>query len=191
MKKILINTITFTIILSFLLIPVSQLNAGSDSYELPPVYVLFGNVGYDSKTELTAAIGFRYWFFGVSLGLAGFAKNLPAFRKDVIIKESEIGSTETFTKMVFHGDVNLYWDLNPKVSLFGMVGYYSKSDSILARKVYQITDPDNYYYKYKANTSSGFCFGIGGHYFFESQLLIGLGYHSISGFFAQVGYWWD
>jgi hypothetical protein len=191
MKKTFFALTALILLLTLSLVDVREIRAqDTEDKSLPPVYLMFGNVGY-SDVGLSAGAGFRYSFVGLSLGLAGFANSMPNFRKDYWIKESEIGGTERLTKMIFHVDANLYWDLSDIVSVFGMIGYYSQSDSILARKVWTATDSDDYLYQYKAETLSGLCFGLGGHYFFTSQLLIGLGWHSKSGFFAQVGYWWD
>jgi hypothetical protein len=190
-KNLLIYTLTFALLFCSTVIANAQ-NTKPDKIEnsteyLPPIYYFFANAGY-GEHDLWGAVGFRYWMFGVSFGLAGFNKGLPSYRSDRILNENEIGAVEYYTKLVIHGEASVYWDLTPNVSLFASAGYYSKSDSILARP-YDITDP--YLYRYKARTQGGLCFGIGGQYFFQSQIGVGVGYHTENGFYLQVGYYWE
>jgi hypothetical protein len=155
--------------------------------DLPPIKYAFGNVGY-GPYYLWAAAGFRWWYFGISFGLSGFNKSLPAFRSDSILQPRYIDHTEDFIKLIMHGEASFYYDVNPYLSLFASIGFYSQNDSVLARSIdYQ----DPYLYRHTDKTEGGLCFGLGGHYFLENQIGIGIGYQTKNGFYIQLGYYWE
>jgi hypothetical protein len=158
--------------------------------DLPPIKYAFANVGY-GQYKVWAEGGFRYWMFGLSGGVSGVGLTMPPYRTDIMLTQNNIAALETYTKLVIHGEGTIYVDLTPWVSLFGSIGYYSENDSIFARPPYTVSDPDNNLYRYKDNTFGGFCFAAGGQYFFNNQIGVGIGYHTKSGFFVQLGYYWE
>lgn len=161
--------------------------SAEDDLGLPPVKLVFGNVGY-GQYDIWAAAGFRYTFFGISAGLSAFNKGLPEYRRDTMIREKDVGYTESHTTLVLHVEASGYYDFSEKISGFVTLGYYWQKDSVLARP-YNLTD--TYLYRYKTEMYSGLCFGLGFQYFFDNQIAGGIGYQSKNGFYLQVGYYWE
>lgn len=191
LKKCLITMILFISILFNIYaqesIPPKPDKIEMSTEDLPPIKYAFGNVGY-GPYWLWAAGGFRWWYFGISFGVSGFNKSLPPFRSDTLLMPGQIATTEDHPKLILHGEASFYYDVNPYLSLFASIGYYSENDSVLARP-YDYHDP--YLYRYGTRTFGGLCFGLGGHYFLESQIGIGLGYQTKNGFYVQLGYFWE
>lgn len=194
-KKVLLTP--FILAGLMLIFPQSgSLNTQTDEieYEIPPTKMVFGNVGYwkydygeKGKYDFSLAIGARYWFAGLSIGIAGFGKALPPYRTDTILRTDRIATTEKYTTLVVTVDASGYYDISNRVSLFGSIGFFTQKDSILARP-YDINDPN--LYRYKDETKLGLSIGAGFQYFLDEDFSLGLGFHTKNGFYAQVGYWW-
>lgn len=148
------------------------------------IMMIFGEMSFGTL-GLGLTAGFRYSFVSLSIGFSGFAQSIPnslhpsieqPFPKKGNYKEEE------YPYVCVYGDAGFYYDIG-KFSIFATVGYFSQSDTILAREY-----DTNYLYKYRVKTESGVCFGGGVEYLFSPNFLFGVGYHTKKGLFLQLGY---
>lgn len=146
--------------------------------------MIFGELSYGTL-GLGVTAGFRYSFVSLSIGFSGFAQSIPnSIHPSIYQPFPKKGNyqEEGYPYVCVYGDAGVYFDID-KFSLFATVGYFSQSDTILAREF----DTD-YLYKYKVKTESGICFGAGVEYLFNPNFIFGLGYHTKKGIFLQLGY---
>lgn len=146
--------------------------------------MIFGELSYGTL-GLGVTAGFRYSFVSLSIGFSGFAQSIPNSIHPSIYQpfpKSGNYQEEEYPYVCVYGDAGFYYDIG-KFSLFATVGYFSQSDTILAREF-----DTNYLYKYKVKTESGICFGGGVEYLFNPNFIFGLGYHTKKGIFLQLGY---
>ena len=170
----------------------SKDSTGEESFFNPKsqLKMLFGDLGYGTR-GLSAALGFRYGFLGVDLGLGGFTRsNIPNYNlyptKEIPFPKNYDSTSYPTLSVSF--DLIYYYDTGD-FSFYGGVGYYSQSDTVLAKSLDQGNTYGTYFYK-QVNKKSGFCFTLGGQYFISETIMVGLGYHTKKGVFAEVGYWW-
>jgi opacity protein-like surface antigen len=173
-------------------------SAEEDEYEVLSPNILMIDLGYGSN-EMSAGLGFRYSFnntpfgLGVMVGLTGFTITLPPYRRTTGIAGDVIPKgvvKETFSKLVISTDLMAFFDVSDRFSLFGSVGYYSQSDTILYKN-----PQDNLYYlsnnyQDQYQSSSSLCLGTGFQYFLTDKVTLGLAYHTKLGIYAQLGYAW-
>lgn len=181
----------FTIALSILLIFcfVSPVNSMSNQH--PKIKGLMFDLGYGGS-GLSAAIGYRWWYFSGSLGLAGFANDLPSYAKypptGVVLSANQplpSGYEEDrYTSIDVFGDVGLHYDFYP-YSAFVQIGFYNAQDSILAKNIESGSK-----YRYKVENSAGISWGLGLEYIFTKSITVGAGYHTRRGGFARLTYTW-
>ncbi len=157
-----------------------------------PFKSIFMDIGGGGPAGLSAAVGFRYSFASLSIGIAGFAKDIPNYSTNtygVQINPSSAlpsGYTEDrYTALIVTGDAAFYLDYFKPVTLFGSIGFYSAQDSVLAKK---ITSDERYLWK--TENKSGLCFGVGAVYPIADMIEIGAGYHTKRGVFARLTYYW-
>lgn len=146
--------------------------------------MIFGELSYGTL-GLGVTAGFRYSFVSLSIGFSGFAQSIPNSIHPSIYQpfpKSGNYQEEEYPYVCVYGDAGFYYDIG-KFSLFATVGYFSQSDTILAREF-----DTNYLYKYKVKTESGICIGGGVEYLFNPNFIFGLGYHTKKGIFLQLGY---
>jgi opacity protein-like surface antigen len=145
-----------------------------------PMKYLHLDVGY-GPANISYGLGFRYWQFGATIGLTGVATDIPNYSRQTAPSAEE---TEKFPTIVVCFDLHYYYEINPEITAFATIGYYSQSDTILAKS-------DGYWYRYDAESTSGLTFGIGGQYALNRQIMVGLAYQNKRGIYAQIGYrWW-
>lgn len=148
------------------------------------IMMIFGELSYGTL-GLGVTAGFRYSFVSLSLGFSGFAQSIPnSIHPSIYQPFPKKGNyqEEEYPYVCVYGDAGFYYDIG-KFSIFATIGYFSQSDTILAREF-----DTNYLYKYKVKTESGICFGGGAEYLFNPNFLFGVGYHTKKGVFLQLGY---
>jgi opacity protein-like surface antigen len=175
----------------------SEVNSQSDYYDEEEEYeeltltnrektimMIFGELSYGTL-GLGVTAGFRYSFVSLSLGFSGFAQSIPnSIHPSIYQPFPKKGNyqEESYPFVCVYGDAGFYYDIG-KFSIFATIGYFSQSDTILAREF-----DTNYLYKYKVKTESGICFGVGAEYLFNPNFIFGVGYHTKKGVFLQLGY---
>lgn len=177
-------------IISILSIVVAFLLANNFSYSAkevssePEIKNIFFDLGY-GQYKTSFALGFRYWFAGLSIGVTGIDPGIPGYTNDLRYQpSSKKFNEERYTSLCVSGDLYYYYDISD-LSLFANIGYYSQADTILA--YYPENDTR---YTYKNENKSGITFGLGGQYSVSSSIMLGLGYHSKRGIYAQLGIFW-
>ena len=150
------------------------------------------DLGYGGS-GLSAGVGFRYWNFSAAIGIAGFANDIPNYARTsptgVTITPNQPlpngYSEDRYTSIDVYFDAGYHYDFYP-YSVFAQVGFYSAQDSILAKNM----ETGSKYF-YATESTSGFCFGLGGEYIVNDQVTLGVGYHTRRGGFARFTYtWW-
>ena len=150
------------------------------------------DLGYGGS-GLSAGVGFRYWNVSAAIGIAGFANDIPNYARSsptgVTISPSQPlpsgYSEDHYTSIDVYFDAGYHYDFYP-YSVFAQVGFYSAQDSILAKNM----ETGSKYF-YATESTSGFCFGLGGEYIVNDQVTLGVGYHTRRGGFARFTYtWW-
>lgn len=138
-------------------------------------------------------IGGRYMCFGLNLALIGLANSTPAYALQhppgVVINRNQPlpqgFEEDKFLSTMITADALLYADLFEKISLNASIGFYSRNDSILAKRV----DTGSRYI-YKNETDAGLCFGVGAEYVLNDKLNIGAGFHTERGAIIRFTYLW-
>ena len=196
-KKISIPIILLLFILSQLILRAeNKTQKDSDEiYEGPKV--LMFNLGYGSL-DLSAGAGFRYSIpslpigVGLSICLSGFNTTMPGYiyaDPGHPMPTKGIEKT-TFPRIMLGADAVIYYDLSEKISLFGTLGFYMQSDSIL----YKENSSGTYYRSSDTRaqfvTNSGMSYGLGIQYFITDAIEVGLAYQSKMGIYGQIGYAW-
>lgn len=146
--------------------------------------MIFGELSYGTL-GLGVSAGFRYSFVSLSIGFSGFAQSIPnSIQPSIYQPFPKKGNyqEEDYPYVCVYGDAGFYFDIG-KFSIFTTLGYFSQSDTILAREF-----DTNYLYKYRVKTESGLCFGGGVEYLFNPNFIFGIGYHTKKGIFLQLGY---
>ncbi len=164
-----------------------------EEYPEPDWKYLFLDLGYGGDGP-SFAFGFRYWQLGISLGVTGFANDIPdAAARPQGMNTSDLPK-ENYPSNVVCGDLYGYYDLN-KINLFVNLGFYSAIDS-----VFRYDAERGAYYRDRTESSEGICWGFGAQYPLENlnldnkhfrQLVAGVGYHSRYGVYIQASYRWD
>jgi hypothetical protein len=152
---------------------------------------VYFDLGYSGPAGLSAALGFRYWFASVNIGLAGFANKVPNYAYDYIaIKPGQPlppnYTEERYPAVIVTGDLSFHYEVTDKITAFASIGYFSQQDTILA---YDYKNDLRYYYQYY--TTAGACFGVGGEYSVQDDMNLGIGYHTKRGIFARITYIWQ
>jgi len=169
-----------------------------DDFEKIDWKYLFLDLGYGTNGP-GGALGFRYWNLGASIGVTGFASDIP--QTTVIYPGDNINigdlPTKKYPSNVVYGDLIAFYDINLDYTIFAGIGFYSAIDSVLA---YREIQGINAYYKKGAETHSGITFSIGAQtslYFLDEenpaldQLVAGVGYHTKLGIFLRLAYRWE
>lgn len=191
MKKFLFIALTTIFLIVNSLNLFSQFS--EEEYEYATDYkAIQVDLGYSNYAGISAAVGFRYWLFSFSIGLAGFANKVPAYSMDsysVNINPMQPlpngYEEERYGALLVTADLGFHYDITENIGLFASIGYYSATDTLLA---YNYTKDIRYYYKYYV--SDGVALGVGGDYFVTDDIKAGLGYHTRRGIFARLSYIW-
>lgn len=147
-----------------------------------------------SEHGFGASLGVRWRFIGASIGLAGFLNNIPNYQTYI---PQGVGITPgkplpdgweeaSYTRALTTFDVDFYTDIAAPVTLTASVGYFARSDSILAHNL----SVDTYYW-YRYNSESGFTLSAGAEYPVSRNFSLGAGYHSQKGGYLRLVYFWD
>lgn len=143
---------------------------------------------------VSAGLGYRYSFLGLSVGVAGLTNDVPAYSlippnsQTIFSPNSPLPAgyeSKKYYGLIVTGDLTGYYDLNEEFTLFGSVGIYAQQDSVLA-----VETKSDLKYFYKVENSTGLCFGLGGSYAVSEWINLGLAYHTKRGLFAQIAYYW-
>lgn len=186
----------FILLLAILVLGINYAQSSPTSeeeYEIVRDYnAIQVDLGYTNHTGISAALGYRYWLFSLSIGLSGFANKIPPYSMDSYSVNINPMSPlpngyeeEKYGALLVTFDVGFHYDINENLGLFGSIGYYSATDTLLA---YNYTKDIRYYYKYYI--TDGIAFGAGADYFFSDNVKVGLGYHTRRGIFARLSYVW-
>lgn len=149
------------------------------------------DIGYGSY-GLGAAAGFRYSFLSLTVGIAGFANDIPNYAsiapQGVIITPHQALPTgyveDKYEALMFTADLAYNYDYED-FTFYGSLGYFTAQDSVLAKN---ILNGDRY--SYKVENSSGISVGIGSYYSISEWICLGLGYNTKRGIFGQFVYTW-
>jgi len=190
MQKWLWTIITICLMVS--VFDFSQANEINDSDE--NFKMLTFDLGYGAR-DLSIGAGFRWNYIGLDINLAGFISSTPRYiypsREFLYPKQSrEINYPSTTVSI----NGSYYYDIN-EISLFVTVGYFSQTDSVLVQSFDEgITNGVFFARQYPDGPASilksGICFGLGGQYFINEMLGVGIGYHTKKGVYLQLGYYW-
>lgn len=151
--------------------------------------MVFGDLGYGPR-NLSAAVGFRYAFLGVDIGLGGIIRDIPNYiwpSKEFPMPKAGNYAEEKFARLSVSFDFLYYYDVSD-FSFFAGLGYYSQTDTVLAKSYEDLTR--NIYFRLREERKSGLCFTLGGQYFISDMIAVGVGYHTKKGIFLEVGYFW-
>ncbi len=162
-------------------------------YEEGTEKALIFDAGFGGAGGMSLGLGFRYSYASLMIGFAGFANDMPNYAvrppQGIIISPNQPlpggYERESFTGLLVTADLAYHYQLNQEISAFGMIGYYSQQDSILARET-----STGDYYRYAVENTSGIAFGLGGDYGVSEWITLGLGYHTKRGVFARFSYRW-
>lgn len=189
MKKYLIIII---IIASIPLFSKNYDDDTSDNYEISEIpKSLYGELGY-GWNRLSLAAGLRYWVFGLSMGLNGFANGMPNYAQ--YIPNLNLSQTEPlpngyvsekYVGLIVTGDLSIFLESFGDFIVSGSVGYYSQADSILAK---DIVTGDRV--RWKTEVYSGLTFGIGFDYPYTENYSIGILAHTKRGIGIRFSYIW-
>lgn len=149
------------------------------------------DLGYGSY-GLGAAAGFRYSFLSLTVGIAGFANDIPNYAsippQGVIITPHQPLPTgyveDKYEALMFTVDLAYNYDIED-FTIYGSLGYFTAQDSVLAKNI-----NTNDRYSYKVENSSGISVGLGGYYSLNEWICLGLGYNTKRGIFGQFVYTW-
>ncbi|MCX7879872.1 MAG: hypothetical protein N2517_04345 [Ignavibacteria bacterium] len=156
---------------------------------------VFGELGW-TKIKLSAALGFRFWNLGVSMGLAGFANPSPKyiypdFNQFPMPKQGEYEEF-TFTYILVTTDFYYFYEIFDDFIIVPSLGFYVQQDSILARSTRQ-NDPAGFgalYYLGKTVNKTGINIGIGLDYYFLDNYFAGIGFNLRRGIYLRFAYYW-
>jgi len=158
---------------------------------------VFGEVGW-SKLKLSAALGFRFWNVGASMGLTGFASSKPKYiypsTQYPIPKKGEYEEYK-FTYVLVTTDFYYFFEIFDDFIITPNVGFYVQQDSILAKSLRTTTpsgqsDYGQLYYLGKTENKVGINFGIGLDYYYLDNYFVGIGYNYRRGIFLRFAYYW-
>lgn len=185
MRKIL----AFLIISCFPLLLFPQ----EESFWHSNIKTAFGELGY-GKLKTSAAVGFRFWNVGVSMGLAGFSASKPKYiyptNTPPYTMPKEYQREEyKFTYILVTTDIHYFFDVFEDFTISPSFGFYVQQDSVLARSTRQ-EDFGQLYHLGRTVNSTGINFGFSVDYYYSDILTIGIGYHTRRGVFLRVGYYW-
>lgn len=177
--------IAFCLILSVMnVIPLLNQETEEESDNLPKsemVKSLFFNLGYGGNGA-AAALGFRYYRFGISMGVAGLSSSIPAYSP---MRPTDKNYEEKrYPAYAVCGDFYFFHDVE-QFTLFGNLGYFSQADTVLA--FYARTNSN---YLLGAVSNDGMTFGAGILFNLNEYLLLGAGLHSKYGIYANFTYKW-
>lgn len=192
MKKIS-TTILIFLFLMHNFIATAQSPEQSDDVKLKGILLDAGA----SKDGLGVALGFRYWFASLSIGVTGFANKLPKYSNipptGIYFNPNQPlpnGYVEDkYTGVIVTFDAGLHYEFFPW-NFFANVGYYTQQDSILAKEI-RTDGRTPARYSYRVENSQGIAFGGGANYYLTDNLGIGLGLHTKRGVYAQIIYVWE
>lgn len=161
--------------------------------DYPPVKGVFLDIGY-GPYELGAGAGLRYWMFSAEIWLGALSISTPNYslrspQGETISQNNPLPDgyvEDSYTTTVLGFDLGFHYDITPLWSVNAQVGYFSKTDTVLAKNL-----NDGVFYRYKHETESGMAFGAGAEYAFTDQIVMGAGYHSRRGVYLRGTYtWW-
>lgn len=155
---------------------------------------VFGEVGW-SNLRLSAALGFRFWNFGASMGLTGFAASKPKYiypsTQYPLPKKGEYEDYK-FTYVLVTTDFYYFFEIFDDFIITPNVGFYVQQDSILARSLRTSTPNDfgQLYYTGKTENKVGLNFGLGVDYYYLDNYFFGIGYNFRRGLFIRFAFYW-
>ena len=141
-------------------------------------------------------LGFRYWNLGASIGVTGFANDIPLTTHRY---QGDNFNIKDFPKKVYpsnlvSGDFYGFYDME-KFTAYVNLGFYSSVDSVL-----RFRESNTGYYKDGVEKHSGITWGFGVDYPLSGldeenkayeQLVVGLGFHSELGVYLKASYRWE
>ncbi len=181
------------IIVAIGLISLNQtLFAQSDEEDYLPVKAINIDIGTGAN-GLSAGIGFRYSFASLTVGLAGFATDIPNYSTQppvglIFTPNQPLPSgysEKTYSGIIVTFDAGFHLDYFYPYTFFANVGFFTQQDSVLAEEV-----SSGQKYSYKVENSSGMTFGGGANYQVSDYIALGLGVHNKRGVYGQFIYTW-
>ncbi|MFN3270499.1 MAG: hypothetical protein ACK42G_07925 [Candidatus Kapaibacteriota bacterium] len=182
----------------FLLALFISLNSyAQESFWASNLKSVFGEIGWN-KLKLSAAVGFRFWNVGASMGLTGFASSKPKYiypsTQYPLPKKGEYDEYK-FTYVLVTTDFYYFFELFDDFIITPTIGFYVQQDSILAKSrrittPYGQTDYGQLYYLGKTENKTGLNFGIGIDYYLLDQYFVGIGFNYRRGIFLRFAYYW-
>lgn len=174
----------------------NQLNNVYADDDFEPIKAIFIDVG-GGGNGMSAALGFRYSFASLSVGLAGFTNKIPNYAltppTGVYFNPTQplpSGYTEDkHLGLIVSFDAGFHLDYFYPYTFFATVGYFTQQDSVLAKEV-RIDGRSPNRYAYRVENTDGFAFGGGGNYQISDYVALGLGLHTKRGIYGQFVYTW-
>lgn len=185
MKKIV--TICFLFLMQIPLI-------GQESFWSNNLKSVFGEVGW-SKLKLSAALGFRFWNVGASMGLAGFSASNPKYiypsNQYPMPKPGEYEEYK-FTYILVTTDFYYFFEVFDDFIITPNIGFYVQQDSVLARSLRTHIQYDfgQLYYTGKTENKVGLNFGLGVDYYYLDSYFVGIGFNFRRGVYLRFAYYW-
>ena len=195
MKKFIASILCLSILYSFVFVSsVNLANAYDD--DLPTVKALMIDVG-GGPNGLSMGFGFRYWITSLHIGMTGFANSIPNYAfpdyNRIPIRQHEplpAGyEKEVHTGLIFTADLGVHLDYFYPYTFFGTVGYYNQQDSLLAKETNPTTATAHRYF-WRTEGKEGLAFGLGGNYYINDNVGLGVGLHTKRGIYGQFVYSW-
>ncbi len=155
---------------------------------------VFGELGW-SNLKLSAALGFRFWNLGTSIGLSGFASSKPKYiypsTQFPMPKPGEFEETK-FTYVLVTTDFYYFFEIFDDFIITPNFGFYVQQDSILARslRTYIQYDFGQLYYTGRTENKVGINFGLSLDYYYLDKYFVGIGYNYKRGIFLRIAYYW-
>lgn len=158
---------------------------------------VFGELGWN-KLKLSAALGFRFWNVGASMGLSGFAASKPKYiypsNQFPMPKKDEYEEYK-FTYVLVSTDFYYFFEIFEDFIITPTVGFYVQQDSVLARslRTYPQSAQNDYgqlYYLGKTENKVGMNFGLGLDYYILDKYFVGIGFNYKRGIFLRFAYYW-
>ncbi len=192
MKKIISTVLLLIFSINFLF---GQEEATTENLWSSNIKSVFAEVGY-SSLKLTAALGFRFWNVGLSLGLAGFAASKPNYaypsQQYPRPKEGEYEEYK-FTYALVTTEAYYFFEIFDDFIITPSIGFFVQQDSVLARSLRYYEPYKDFgvlYYLGKTQNKTGVTFGLGVDYYYDDKIIVGLGYNYRRGVFLRLSYYW-
>ncbi len=148
-----------------------------------PENTILAGIGYGGA-GLCFNAGYRYTNYSLQLGLSGIANDIPNYtlRDRINANKDPYTDKQNHEALILSLDGGYHYNID-KFTLFGNLGYFWQTDTVLARRTDGV---DDNLHLLGTETESGVCFGLGAYYYISDMVDLGLGFHSKHGVYATA-----